>query len=136
MPQFRKICISAVAAIAMIVTSMPAHSITTSTLGTFTSEAACRAKGRRLVRAGTISKYRCLRSGKVWKLRSASDSDRNPGSYRVPGDRRIQSKKYRTTRTTRSRYGGRYGSMAACRARGRALVRAGKIASFRCNPTL
>jgi hypothetical protein len=135
MPQFRKVCISAVAAIAMIATSLPAHSVTASTLGTFTSEAACRAKGRRLVRAGTISKYRCLRSGKVWKLRSASDSDRNTGSYRVPGVRRIQSKKYRTTKTTRNRYGGRYRSMSACQARGRALVRAGKISSFRCNPT-
>jgi hypothetical protein len=135
MHHFRKVCISAVAAIALAATSMPAYSVT-STLGTFTSKAACEARGRRLVRAGTIRGYRCVRSGKVWRLKSASDNGRI-GSYRASGVRRIQSKKYRTTRITRttSRYGGRYNSMSACMARGRALVRAGKISSFRCNPT-
>jgi hypothetical protein len=153
MPHLKKICISTLVAIATIVTSMPlAHSGTTSpqylarrtsSLGTFRTKAACRARGRRLVRAGVIRGYRCLRRGKVWKLRPASDSDRNSGIYGV-SRRRIQSQKYRTTRTTRRtsrrttyrRYRGRYRSMAACRARGRALVRAGKISSFTCTPTL
>jgi hypothetical protein len=140
MPKFGRICISALIAIATIASSVPiAYSGSSQSFGTFSSKAACRAKGKRLIRSGVIRGYRCLRSGKGWKLRSASDSDRNSGIYGATRTRSTRSKKYRTTRTIRrssraGRYRSRHSSMAACRRRGRALVRAGKISSFRCVP--
>jgi hypothetical protein len=141
MPQFRRICISTLIGIATIVSSVPiAYSGSSQSFGTFSSKAACRAKGRRLVQSGVIRGYRCLRSRRGWKLRSASDS--NSGVYGATRIRSTRSNKYRTSRTTRTtrrssragRYRSRHRSMAACMRRGRALVRAGKISSFRCVP--
>jgi hypothetical protein len=142
MPQFGRICISALIAIATLASSVPIAYSGSQSFGTFRSQAACRAKGKRLVRSGVIRRYRCLRSGNVWKLRSASDSDRGSGVYGATRTRSRRSNKYRTYRTTRTtrrssragRYSSRHSSMAACRRRGRALVRAGKISSFRCVP--
>jgi DNA-binding Lrp family transcriptional regulator len=127
MPQFRKICISAVMAIAMLASSMPiAYSGTTDTqyiarrstsFGRFRSRAACRARGRRLVRRGVIRGFRCVSASSRVKRRNLSK-------------RRIAARRVR--RASRQRSLGTFRSIAACRARGRRLVRAGVISSYRC----
>jgi hypothetical protein len=139
----RRMAIATLVSLATLVSSVPiAYSgsplylaSSTQSFGTFRSKAACRAKGRRLVRVGIIRGYQCWRSGKVWQLRSASDSDRNSGVYGATRIRNTRSNKFRTIRTTKRRtIRSRHRSMAACMRRGRALVRAGKISSFRCVP--
>jgi hypothetical protein len=95
MPQFRKICISALVAIAMVASSMPiAYSSTADTqyiarsFGRFRSKAACRARGRRLVRRGVIRGFRCVspssrvRRRKVSRKRIARRRTIHLGTFR------------------------------------------------------
>jgi hypothetical protein len=125
MPQLRKICISAVAAIAMVASSMPiAESSPADTqantqyiarsFGTFRSRAACRARGRRLVRRGVIRGFRCLSPGSRVRRKRVS---RN----------RITRRRTVNLGTFRSQRSGR----AACRAALRRLSRRG-AGSYRC----
>ncbi len=134
MLQLRKMSLSALVAIAMTIGSVPI-AYSAEYLGTFQSLAACKSRGKELMRMGEISSYRCVSMGSYWKLRSGSDNNQSLGKLKS----KTVCRGYRcgdgVPRLKRRITNERHNSMAACRARGRALVRTGSITSYQCRPS-
>lgn len=132
---YSKISIVVFATIAMVVGSAP---IAYSSETTFESLAACEARGEALVNKGKIRSYRCVR---FWKLISDDRSIESVSSRKAYTKRSYrESDNVRSIGSVRSRKtysssSSREPSMAACMAKGNALVRAGKIPSFKCYPS-